>query len=313
MPYDRIISRTDAAALIPEQASREIIAATIQESVTLRFFRRLQNMATSQTRLPVLSLFPTAYFVNGDTGLKRTTEVNWENKYINAEEIAVIVPIPEAVLDDAGYDIWAEVRPRLVEAFASVIDAAVFFGTNAPATWPDSIKTAATAAGNNVALGNDLYADLLGPSGVIAKLEADGYFPNGHVASINLRGMLRALRSTTNEPIFWSSMQGSPAYMLDGAPIEFPRFAEFQSAVSGVYLFSADFSQFVYSIRQDITYKVLSEAVIQDAAGNIVYNLAQQDMVALRASMRLGWQCPNPINRLRESESARYPAAILTT
>jgi hypothetical protein len=42
-----------------------------------------------------------------------------------------------------------------------------------------------------------------------------------------------------------------------------------------------------------------------------VYNLAQQDMVALRAVMRIGWQVPNPINRVEETEANRYPFALL--
>jgi hypothetical protein len=37
----------------------------------------------------------------------------------------------------------------------------------------------------------------------------------------------------------------------------------------------------------------------------------QQDMVALRATLRIGWQVPNPINRLNEVEATRYPFAAL--
>ena len=76
-------------------------------------------------------------------------------------------------------------------------------------------------------------------------------------------------------------------------------------------MFSGDWSQLVFSIRQDITYKILDQAVIQDGAGNIVFNLAQQDMVALRCVMRCGWALPNPTNRVNTNDSTRYPFAVL--
>lgn len=58
-----------------------------------------------------------------------------------------------------------------------------------------------------------------------------------------------------------------------------------------------DWSQLVYSIRQDMTFKIFDSGVVQDpSTGNILYNLMQNDMVALRAVMRLGWEIPNPIN-----------------
>ena len=44
--------------------------------------------------------------------------------------------------------------------------------------------------------------------------------------------------------------------------------------------------------------------------GEIVYNLAQDDMVALRVVMRLGWEIPNPVNALDETET-RFPFASL--
>ena len=114
MAFNSQITRTDADALIPEAVSREIIQGVPTTSQVMRLGRRLPNMPRNKTRLPVLSALPTAYFVNGDTGLKQTTEMLWANKYLNAEELAVIVPIPEAVLADADYDIWGEIRPRIV-------------------------------------------------------------------------------------------------------------------------------------------------------------------------------------------------------
>ena len=72
-----------------------------------------------------------------------------------------------------------------------------------------------------------------------------------------------------------------------------------------------DFHQMVYSIRQDVTYKVLTEATIVDPSSrNVIYSLAQQDMVALRAVMRLGWEIPNPVSSYRETLDDYSPFAV---
>ena len=96
--YDSQISRAESQALIPEDVSHEILQAISRQSFVLQLATRLPDMPTKTRRLPVLSVLPTAYFVSGDTGLKQTTEVNWSNRYITAEEIAVIVPVPKLVV-----------------------------------------------------------------------------------------------------------------------------------------------------------------------------------------------------------------------
>lgn len=319
MPYNRMISRTGVEALIPEEVSREIIQGVPQASAVMSMARRLPNMSTSQRRMPVLSGLMTAYFVTGDTGLKQTDQLAWGNKYLNAEEMAVIVPIPESVLDDQNYDIWGEVRPRIVEAFGKLFDQAVLFGINAPQDWPTNILTAATSAGNDVTVAGvgDIYDDLMGVGGVISKVEEAGYAVSGHIAALSMRARLRGLRErvyngTTlvggGSPLFTNSMQTGAGYLLDNSPIYFPMNGSM--IPTSALMFSGDWNQLVYSMRQDITYKVLDQAVIQDAAGNIIYNLAQQDMVALRAVMRVAWQLPNPINAIQPTEAQRYPFAV---
>lgn len=321
MAYNNIISRTDSAALIPEDASREIIAAIPQASAVMGLARRLQNMSTAQRRMPVMSALATAYFVSGDTGLKQTSEINWENKYIDAEELAVIVPIPEAVLDDASFDIWGEVRPALVEAFGVAVDQAVLYGTNIPASWTTNLGAAgivagALAASQNVSLAayTDMYEAILGETaagvtGLFGLIEEDGYMVTGSIAHLTMKRKLRNVRGSDGSLIFSTNMQQPGAYLLDGAPILFPT----NGAISATQLLIAgQWNQLVYAMRQDITYKVLDQAVIQDGAGNIVYNLAQQDMVALRAVMRLGFALPNPINRVQQTEASRFPFAYMT-
>ena len=311
MAYNTYISRSDASALIPPDVSREIVQGVAEQSAVMRLATRAPDMPRAQRSVPVLSALPTAYFVTGDVGLKQTTEQAWENKYLNAEELACIVPIPEAVLDDADYDIWAQVRPRIVEAMGAVFDRAVLFGTNAPASWPDDVRTAAIAAGNSVLYGAnpDVYDDLLGEGGVVSLIEQDGYFVTGHIADVAMRAILRGLRTTEGALIFSRNVQERNRYELDGEVVEFPRNGVFIG--SNTYLIAGDWTQLVYALRQDITYKILDQAVIQDENGDIVYNLAQQNMVALKADMRIAWQVPNPINRMQEDAALRYPFGVL--
>lgn len=315
MAFNSLTDRTGAAALIPEDVQREIVQGVPQNSAVLTLARRLPNMSRAQQRMPVLSALPTAGFVNGDTGLKSTTQMEWSNKYLNAEEIAVVVPIPENVIDDVDYDIWAEIRPRIIEAIGVTVDAAILFGTNAPSSWPDDLLTGATAASNvvdlstQVAAGEDLFDTILGENGVFAKVEADGYMVNGSAAHITMKSKLRGIRDSVGQPIFMQSMQAAGQYTLDGQPIVFPMNGAFDSAQA--LMFSGDWNQLVYSVRKDVQMKIFTEGVVTDNAGNIIYNLMQQDMVALRVTFRLAWQLPNPINRLQQTEASRYPFAAL--
>ena len=119
--YDSIISRSDAAAMVPEQVSSVMLNNLQEGSAALALGTRVP-VSRNQTRFPVLSALPVAYFVNGDTGLKQTTEAAWSNKYLDIEEIATIVPIPEAVLDDAGFDIWGAIRPLMENAISRTLD-----------------------------------------------------------------------------------------------------------------------------------------------------------------------------------------------
>lgn len=309
MAYTNIISRTDAAALIPEEVANQIISHLPEQSAALKLFRRVP-MSRNQQRLPVLSALPTAYWVNGDSGLKQTTEVNWANKYLNAEELACIVPIPEAVLDDTAFDVWGEVRPLMEEAIGRAFDAAVFFGTNAPASFPDDLVTSAVAAGNTVNRGTNAAAaggaagDI---SDVFATIEADGYDVNGVVALRTYRGRLRQTRSTQGVQLM--EVSTNEAF---GVPITYPMRGLWPTGSGSAELIAGDFQgQGVVAVRQDITFKVLDQAVIQDGSGAIVYNLAQQDMVALRVTFRAAWQVANIINFDQPVEANRFPFGVL--
>jgi HK97 family phage major capsid protein len=308
MPFDNIISRTDAGALIPEDVAAAVVQGATEQSAGLTLFRRVP-MSRKQQRMPVLSALPTAYFVNGDTGLKQTTEANWANKYLDAEELAAIVPVPNNVLDDTDFDIWGETRPLLEEAIGRAVDAAIFFGVNKPASWPTAVVTAAIAAGNvvnrgtNAAAAGGIVGDL---SDMFATVETDGYDVNGLIAVTSWKGRLRQARGTTGDRLAEVS-----ANAVDGIDVRYPMRGLWPTGAGAAEVIGGDFSQGIVAVRKDMTFEIFREGVIQDNTGAIIYNLLQQDMSALRVTFRVAWQVPNPIRRDQETEANRYPFGVV--
>lgn len=297
-----MIDRSAAEALIQEQLINTIQQDTPKNSIFMQMARRLPNMTSKQTRIPVLESLPTAYWVNGDNGFKQTSEQSWDNVYLTAAELAVIVPIPEAVLDDASFDILGEIQPRVVEAIGKRVDEAVIFDINRPAEWEMGITSRALQAGNNVSGSTIDYDALLGEGGVFSKVEAGGYMVTGGLAGMAMRAKLRGIKDAAEAPLFKADMQGATQYALDGAPLYFPTNGSFDTSIAQLVV--GDWSQAVYAIRQDITVKLLDQGIIQDpTTGAIVYNLAQQDMVALRVVFRMGWALPNYATRMNENRN----------
>lgn len=321
MPYNNSISSTDMAGLIPTETSDEILQRTTEQSAVLRLGRRLRDMPTSTKTMPVVSSLPTAYFTSGETGLRQTSEVNWANVTLTAEELNVIVPVPKSAFADSGYPIWDQIKPLLAEAAGKAVDQAVIHGTNIPASWTTAfgahagIVALATAHSATVSLAacDDVYDALLGESGVISALEADGFLPSGYVAHVSMRGKLRGCRDSEGQPIFRTGANVGMQFAtgeLDGAPILYPLNGALDS--SAALLLAGQWNQLVYAMRSDIEWMVSDQATIQDATGAIVYNLFQQRMIALLMTMRLGFALPNTITRLQETEGSRSPFAVLT-
>ena len=306
----KIISRSSAEALIPTEISSEIIKEVPKSSAALSLFKQLPNMSAKQKTLPVASTLPSAYFLNGDTDTKKTTNAEWDKLTLTAEEIAVIVPIPEAVLDDSSYSLWDEIKPQIVEAFGLAIDEAVFFGTNKPSTYPDAIVSAAIAKKATVEVGTneDIAGDIIGEGGVMELVEKSGFRVTGFYADRTLEAKFRNLRDKNNQLLYTPGLTSEMPVSLVGRPMMYDETGIFDSTKA--LLVAGDFTKAVYSIRQDITYKVLDQAIIQNTDGTIAYNLAQQDMLALRCVMRLGVQVASPVNR--KGGTNRYPFAVLT-
>lgn len=303
--FNEMIGRTNVP--IPTATVNEILAGAPAESVALTRMRKARMTTKSQTQ-PVLSTLPDAYWVNGDTGLKQTTHAEWGSVSMTAEELAVLVPVPNAVIDDSDMDIWGEIRPLLVEAIGKKVDQAVLFGVDKPASFPAAMVPQAIAVGNVVTrsettdLGQDVAA--LGQ-----RLATQGYSINGFASSPGLQWELIGLRATGGAPIYTPSLSAGAPSGLYGFPLQEVTNGAWNA--SAVTLLAADWSKFIVGIRQDITFDLFDQMIISDDAGKVVFNAAQQDSKVMRVVFRLGYQVANPLNRLPGAQNTKYAAGII--
>ena len=301
--FDTIVSRSDVQAVIPPPSATEIISAVGEQSVALSLFNRV-TMGSLQHMVATVADMPDAYWVNGDTGLKQTTGFSLEGVTLTAEELAVLVAIPNAVIDDAEVDLWAWIRPQLAQKFGRRIDLAALAGVDKPATWPQAIIPAAAAAGNVVTADSDaaaggIVADLGAAFGVV---EGQGFDVTGVVGNRPLRALLRGARDSTGQPLTdvatgFAQFEGNEiAYAPAGALGD-------NLAVVGDFRNAA-----VFGLRQAMTYTVSTEGVVSDENGAIVLNALQMDSTILRVVMRVAYAAAIPATDWAEDG---FPFAVL--
>ena len=311
--FNELIGRSDVP--IPTEEVAELLKVMPEESVMLRRARR-QPMSSKTSKQPIMTSFPEAYWVDGDTGLKQTTKQTFQQPVMTAEELAVIAVVPDAVIADSSLPIWETLRPYLVEAIGRKVDEAAVWGVDKPASWPLALVPGAVAAGVSIT-GNALAT----PAGerrdagqLVAELglkmaRGAGANLSGLIAETGTKWQLDGIRDRDNRPIY-NGTEGA----LRGVPLDEMRNGAWKAASGGsaIPLIGVDWSQVYIGIRQDITVKLLTEAVISDANGKVIVNLAQQDSTGLRIVFRVGYQAVMPINHAQPNAAQRFPAGVVT-
>ncbi|MCL1838663.1 MAG: phage major capsid protein [Propionibacteriaceae bacterium] len=304
MSYDQIIGTPDVAEeMMPASIATEIIQSATEQSVALTRARRTP-MSSRVHKQPVLNSLPVAYWVNGDTGMKQASKADWRGITITAEEVATIIPIPDALVSDSNVPLWDQVRPLVAEAIGLKIDQAVLFGVDKPSSWPAGLVPAATAAGNVVEdTGTDFWKSV---SELAEKIDTKGFAINAFACRPGLSWRLRGARDGNGRPIFDSQLNESGKFSLFGFPLDEVRNGAWDPEVAD--LLAIDWSKVILGVRQDITYDMFSEGVISDDDGKVVLNLMQQDTKALRVVTRVGYQVAVPMTRLGDG----FPAGLIT-
>ena len=279
MAFGDFINRPGAAAELPVQVADELIQAAIRDSVVLTMAHRIPT-STRDSRIPVTNSVPVASWVGTgtggdvDTGLKSVTSMSITNEQLIAEELAAITVLPQNVVDDAEYDVWAAVKPQISAAIARAYDMAVLFGLNAPSTFPPSLIAAAATAGNVIT--GDVYASATDNPELVLQaaslVAGQGYNVNMVAVAPGWEFRTAASRTTalTNNPV---GADTPFPLLLSGMQVRTRPLYWEPPATGSVDAIVADWSLVLAGIRKDITLEAFNQGVITDSTGKVIQNL----------------------------------------
>ena len=278
--------KDELEGFVPKEQAAEIIKKVARGSSVMRL-SKLENMTSETKKFPVMTSGAGAYWV-GEGKRISTSGATWIFPEVKAKKLAVIIPVTKEKLEDSTIDVFTELQDSIAEAFYQTFDKAAIFGKDSP--FATSILGSIDSVGAEVVDNSSVNLDL-SASDVMAKVEDAGYEVDGWAASIGLKNRLRKLRDSSGAPIY---VDGTDQTELYNQPIEFVRNGAWDKekalAIAGEWKYS------IVGVRDGISYEILKEATLQgtlDADGKPL-SLAEQDMVAIKATMRIGYLCVKP-------------------
>jgi HK97 family phage major capsid protein len=288
------IAALDFSGVIPPEFSTQIIEEAVQQSAALQLANRVP-MGTTIASMPVPKTLPRAAWVSTG-GRKPYTDLKLDLETITAEEVAAVTAIPDAMLEDSAINLWAWVRPRLAEAIAVALDAAVFFGTDAPATFPAGGITAAAYSA-----GTDAGIDAVdGVNNAMSAVEAQGLNVTGHAADLTVKGLLRGLRDASGALLLGSTQaETGPLSTVYGVPAQFVSFEQLDpNFITGAW------QNLIIGVRQDIRYELNRGAVLADNEGKVIISGFQDNVTPLKVWARFGCAVVRPVT-VRQPDGAK--------
>lgn len=246
---------TNYPDLIPVAVARDVIAAAEEESAVLGLGNTIV-MPAGVMNVPVVSVAPTAVFVA--TGARKpSTTIEWSHEALSPEEIALTLYISDAFLDDAGFPVWESVRTEVAKAIARTLDAAVLYGTGAPASYPTG---GIAALAGTAQTGTDALEAI---DKAATAIEATGLIPDGIIAGAAIGSALRAAYREIAAP-----PSTVPEANIYGMPVaRTPAWDPTQGDLVG------DFTKLLVGIREDMTFDLSDSATLTDGAGNVVVSV----------------------------------------
>jgi len=289
------INRT--AIALPTDVSQEILQKTQDESAVMRLARQIALPGRGLT-IPVILGDPTAEWV-AETGVKPVSNPSVSKKVMQAYKLAVIETFSEEFVRDAKA-LYDSLIARLPLALAAIFDKTVLGAVNAPGENFDTFA-GCTAQSLVTGAGHTAYDGLVAAD---TDIGVHGGVLSGFALGAQGRGLLLAAKDSTGRPLFVNSaaqgaipmILGVPAYQNKGLyKAGTAASGSGSSAVAGVpdiVGVAGDWTQAMYGTVEGIKIDLNTKGVVTVGSGQdaTTVNLWQQNMVAIRAEIELGFR-----------------------
>lgn len=279
------INRTTNSMALPSDISNEIMQKTQEESAIMRLAHHIALPGRGVT-IPVITGDPTAAWV-AETAAKPVSNGTPGTKLMSAFKIAVIETFSKEFVRDAAalYDALVQ---RLPGALAGVFDSTVIGATQAPSA--TNFDTFANCTAQSILNANN--GTYLGLVAADADVAAHGGVMNGLAFGAQGRALLLTATDTTNRPLFLASANDGVVDKVLGVPTYFNKNLYKAGASSGsvpaVVGIAGDWTQAMYGTVAGVEISVTDTATL--TSGNTTINLWQQNMIAVRAEIEVGFR-----------------------
>lgn len=272
--------KDELAGFVPQVQAEEIIKEVAEGSTVLKL-AKTETMTSDNKKFQVMTEGAGAYWVGEGERIK-TSKAQWIFPKLTAKKLGVIIPVSKEKLNDTSINVFSELKETIAEAFYTAIDAACLFGTDSP--FETNIMASIEKTNQKIEAGTGKTYDL-DVSDAMAFVEDEGLNVTAFAAKNGIKNTLRKLRDANGNQLLANGVNSQEFYNV---PISFSRKGwnkEKADIIGGNWKYA------VVGIRDGLKYEILKEATLQGTLGEDgkPLSLAEQDLIAIKATMRLGF------------------------
>ena len=267
---------------LPVEISQEIIAKTQEASAIMRLARQVELPGRGAS-IPVIIGDPQADWVS-ETGKKPVSNPTLGTKIMRAYKLAVVVPFSKEFLRDSK-KLYDEIVRRLPNALGLKFDSTVFGNGDKPG---DDFDNFASVTAQSLA--SDVYGGLVAADTDIA---LHGGVLNGFALSPQGRGILLGATDEQKRPLFINNVAEGAIPMVLGAKTLITKGA-FKNGSPAQVAIAGDWTQALWGTVEGVDLSISEEATLDLGGGQVIY-LWQQNMVAVRAEIEVGFRADTSV------------------